>query len=71
MIVTQLSSEFVRGAAELEQTDRGLRPHRLPETVRAQFPDPQLLLVESQPSGVRVVVGTTAARVELELLPTR
>ncbi|WP_282857339.1 GDSL-type esterase/lipase family protein [Pseudoclavibacter helvolus] len=71
MIVTQLSSEFVRGAAELEQTDRGLRPHRLPETVRAQFPDPQLLLVESQPSGVRVVVDTTAERVELELLPTR
>ncbi|PPF46165.1 lipase [Pseudoclavibacter sp. AY1F1] len=71
MIVTQPSSEFLRGAAEFEQTDRGLRPHRLPTNVRTQFPDPQLLLVESQPSGVRVVFDTTAERVELELLPTR
>ncbi|MGO2750072.1 MAG: GDSL-type esterase/lipase family protein [Pseudoclavibacter sp.] len=71
MIVTKLSSPFVRGAAELEQTGRGMRPHRLPAQVREQFPDPQLLLVESQPSGVRVVFSTEAERVELELHPTR
>ncbi|WP_424465863.1 SGNH/GDSL hydrolase family protein [Pseudoclavibacter helvolus] len=71
MIVTQLSPEFIRGAVELEQTTRGVRPHRLPEVVRAQFPDPQLLLVESQPSGVRVVFETHAERVELELQSTR
>ncbi|PPG40082.1 GDSL-type esterase/lipase family protein [Pseudoclavibacter sp. RFBA6] len=71
MIVTQPTPQFVRGAAELEQTSRGVRPHRLPAHVRAQFPDPQLLLVESQPSGVRVMSDTTAERVEVELLPTR
>lgn len=71
MIVTQLSSQFLRGAAEIEQTDRGVRPHRLPAEVRSGFPDPQLMLVESQPSGVRVVFDTKAARVALEMQPTR
>ncbi|VXB84062.1 SGNH/GDSL hydrolase family protein [Pseudoclavibacter sp. 8L] len=71
MNVTPLSPQLVRGAAELEQTDRGVRPHRLPEAVRLQFPDPQLLLVEAQPSGARVVFDTAAASVALELHPTR
>ncbi|MFG6403695.1 GDSL-type esterase/lipase family protein [Microbacterium sp. P04] len=65
MITTPLTPDLVRGIAELEPTPRGLAPHRLPEWVRRQFPDPQLLGVEAQPSGVRVAFTTTATHVEL------
>lgn len=61
----------IRGAAELERTARGLRPHRLPAWVGRQLGDPQLLAMEAQPSGVRVAVATTATAVELVLHPTR
>ncbi|MFI6070087.1 GDSL-type esterase/lipase family protein [Actinoplanes sp. NPDC051343] len=66
-----VSPELVRGVAEVEVTPRGLRPHRLPAWVREQFPDGQLLSMESQPSGVRVVFRTTANVVELVTHPTR
>ncbi|USX52833.1 GDSL-type esterase/lipase family protein [Lentzea sp. HUAS12] len=71
MITTPLTDALVRGAAELEDTGRGLRPHRLPSRVRTLFPDPQLMAAESQPSGVRVVMTTEARTVELDLHPTR
>ena len=71
MISTTLSPAFVRGAAELETTARGLRAHRLPAWVREQFPDPQLMMVEAQPSGVRVVVSTSAQTIELVSHSTR
>lgn len=58
-------AELVRGAAEVETTPRGLRPHRLPARVREQFPDGQLLAMESQPSGVRLVFRTEARRIDL------
>ncbi|MEV4282633.1 GDSL-type esterase/lipase family protein [Actinoplanes xinjiangensis] len=64
-------SELLRGAAEAEVTARGLRPHRLPAWVREQFPDGQLLSMESQPSGVRLVFATTATRMDLVTHPTR
>ncbi|PJJ70610.1 GDSL-like lipase/acylhydrolase family protein [Diaminobutyricimonas aerilata] len=62
---------LVRGAAELEATDRGVRPHRLPRAVRERFPDPQLLMVEAQPSGVRVAFITDSDAVELVVHATR
>lgn len=62
---------LVRGAAELERTPRGLRPHRLPAWVGRQLPDGQLLAMEAQPSGVRVALTTTATAVELVVHPTR
>jgi len=71
MIETKITTELVRGVAELELTERGFRSHRLPAWVRQQFPDGQLLAVESQPSGVRIVFRTTADAVQLELHPTR
>ncbi|GAA3566606.1 SGNH/GDSL hydrolase family protein [Amycolatopsis ultiminotia] len=71
MITTPLTAPLFRGAAELEETGRGVRPHRLPAWVRAQFPDPQLLMVQRQPSGVRVAVRTAARTVELVIHPTR
>jgi hypothetical protein len=66
-----IASDLIRGAAEVETTARGLRPHRLPAWVREQFPDGQLLSMESQPSGVRVSFRTAATRFELVTHPTR
>lgn len=71
MPTTPLSAPFVHGAVELEPTARGLRPHRLPSWVRERFPDPQLLMVEGQPSGVRVTFATTARSVSLVTHPLR
>ncbi|GAA2781782.1 SGNH/GDSL hydrolase family protein [Streptomyces rameus] len=66
-----LTTGLVRGALELERTAHGLLPHRLPARARAQCADPQLALVESQPSGVRLVFRTRATTVELDALPTK
>ena len=71
MITTILNTEFVDGVAELEPVDRGLRPHRLPRNVRERDADPQLSLMEAQPSGARVAVVTDARRIELEVHATR
>lgn len=71
MLSTPLTAQFLHGATELERTARGLRPHRLPEWVREQFPDPQLLMAEGQPSGVRVVLATSARTVSLVSHPLR
>ncbi|WP_242582131.1 GDSL-type esterase/lipase family protein [Streptomyces sp. MST-110588] len=62
---------MVRGALELERTERGVLPHRLPGWARAQCSDGQLAMVESQPSGVRLVFRTRATAVELDTLPTK
>ncbi|MBL0746393.1 SGNH/GDSL hydrolase family protein [Nocardioides baculatus] len=62
---------LVHGAIELERTDRGLLPHRLPAWARAQTDDPQLHLVEAQPAGVRLALRTSATRLELDVLPTK
>lgn len=70
MITTKLTATYVRTAAELEQTDRGVLPHRLPSWVRTRFPDPQLMGAESRPSGVRIAFTTTATTIELDLHPT-
>ncbi len=66
-----VSSDLLRGVAETEVTPRGIRPHRLPAWVRQQFPDGQLLAMESQPSGVRLVFRTAASTLDLVTHPTR
>ena len=64
---TPIPDEFIKGALELERTAQGILPHRLPATARAQANnDPQLLMAESQPSGVRVAFRTDATELELE-----
>ncbi|GAA1490832.1 SGNH/GDSL hydrolase family protein [Brachybacterium sacelli] len=68
---TPLAPDLVRGLAELEPTARGLRTHRLPAWARAQFPDPQVLSMEQQPSGGRLSLRTGASQLELELHATR
>lgn len=71
MIDITLDPSTVRGLAELEPTERGLRLHRLPAWVRTQYPEPQLLGVEAQPAGARIAVRTAASRLELDLHSTR
>lgn len=71
MTATPITAELVHGAAELETTARGVRPHRLPGWVREQFPDPQLMMVEGQPSGVRIVLRTAARTITLICHPSR
>lgn len=71
LTATAITQDLVRGAAELERTEHGLLPHRLPARARRQCDDPQLLMAESQPSGVRLVFRTRAREIELDTLPTR
>ncbi|MFD3518257.1 GDSL-type esterase/lipase family protein [Streptomyces sp. NPDC058657] len=68
---TPLTAELIRGALDLEHTDRGVLPHRLPASAREQMPDGQLAMAESQPSGVRLVLRTRATAVELDVVATK
>jgi lysophospholipase L1-like esterase len=70
-ITTPITADVLRGALELERTEHGLLPHRLPARARAQCADGQLAMAEAQPSGVRVVFRTRATAVELDTLRTR
>ena len=70
-ITTAITDELVRGAVELEETELGVLPHRLPGWARRQYDDPQLEMVEAQPSGVRLVFRTRATAIELDTRPTK
>lgn len=71
LTTTPLTPELLRGALDVERTEHGLLPHRLPARARAQFHDPQLAMAESQPSGVRLALRTRATVIELDTLPTK
>ncbi|MEV0697960.1 GDSL-type esterase/lipase family protein [Saccharopolyspora sp. NPDC050389] len=68
---TPITTDLLRGALDLERTEHGVLPHRLPAWARAQYTDGQLAMAESQPSGVRLVFRTRATVVELDVLPTK
>ncbi|GAA5148577.1 SGNH/GDSL hydrolase family protein [Nocardioides marinquilinus] len=68
---TPITPDLLRGVLAPEPGEVGLLPHRLPAWARAQARDPQLDLVQSQPSGGRLVFRTAASVVELETLPTK
>ncbi|MFF4452174.1 GDSL-type esterase/lipase family protein [Streptomyces goshikiensis] len=70
-ITTPVDARVLRGALDVEATEHGVLPHRLPARARRQFPDGYLAMVEAQPSGVRVAFRTEATTVELDVLPTR
>ncbi len=70
MIDTPMTADLIRGAAEVEPGAYGLVPHRLPAWARAECPDPQLAMAESQPSGVRVVFRSRATVIEVDALTT-
>ena len=69
--VTPVRGEFVRGAVEIECTERGLLPHRLPRWAGTRGADPMMVMAATQPSGVRLVVRTAATVVELETHGTK
>ncbi|QPC91999.1 GDSL-type esterase/lipase family protein [Mesorhizobium sp. INR15] len=71
MLTIPITPALLRGALELEQTARGVLPHRLPAWARAQCPDPQLAMAESQPSGVRIAFRSRATAIEVDTVPTR
>ncbi|MEU3831926.1 GDSL-type esterase/lipase family protein [Streptomyces microflavus] len=66
-----ISPAVLRGALDLERTERGVLPHRLPAHAREQIPDGQLAMAESQPSGVRLAFRTRATAVELDVVATK
>ncbi|MEU5095146.1 GDSL-type esterase/lipase family protein [Streptomyces sp. NPDC020996] len=68
---TPITADLLRGALDLERTEHGLLPHRLPARARAQNTDAQLAMAESQPSGVRLAFRTRATAVELDALRTK
>ena len=70
-ISTPITSALLRGALDLEHTEQGVLPHRLPARARAQCPDARLAMAEAQPSGVRLAFRTPATAVELDVLPTK
>ncbi len=71
MYDTPITASILQGALELEGTTAGILPHRLPAWARAQCADPQLAMVEAQPSGVRLRFRTAATVIELDALRTR
>ncbi|WP_427130749.1 GDSL-type esterase/lipase family protein [Pseudarthrobacter sp. S9] len=68
---TPITTSIVRGALELERTPQGTLLHRLPSWARAQCADPQLAMVESQPSGVRLAFRSSATAIEIDVLRSR
>ncbi|NYF11363.1 hypothetical protein HDC94_002519 [Leifsonia sp. AK011] len=66
LLTIPLTDNLFRGAIELERTEHGVLPHRLPAWARTQAADPQILKAESQPSGVRLAFRTVATEIELE-----
>ena len=67
-ISTPLTADLLRGALDVERTEHGLLPHRLPARARAQNTNAQLAMAEAQPSGVRLAFRTAATAVELDTL---
>ncbi|MFJ9420223.1 GDSL-type esterase/lipase family protein [Streptomyces sp. NPDC101227] len=70
-ITTPITADLLRGALDLEHTEHGVLPHRLPARARAQCADGQLAMAEAQPSGVRLAFRTRAAAIELDTLRTK
>lgn len=66
-----ITADLVFGAQELERTETGLQPHRLPAKARQQNEDAGFSMAERQPSGVRLKFRTAASVVELDVLPTK
>ncbi|GAA4900537.1 GDSL-type esterase/lipase family protein [Streptomonospora salina] len=67
---TPVTADLLRGAADVEPTEHGVLPHRLPARARAQISDAPLTTAEAQPSGVRLALRTRASTVELDVLRT-
>lgn len=71
LTTTPITAQLLRGAIELELTEHGVLPHRLPARARTRGADAQLAMAEAQPSGIRLAFRTRATTVELDTLPTK
>ncbi|MEU7188353.1 GDSL-type esterase/lipase family protein [Streptomyces sp. NPDC045369] len=69
--LTPVTAGLLRGALDVERTEQGVLPHRLPAWARAQNTDGQLAMAESQTSGVRLAFRTRATVLELDTRPTK
>ncbi|WP_067359093.1 GDSL-type esterase/lipase family protein [Streptomyces noursei] len=58
----------LRGALDLERTQTGVMPRRLPAWTKEQYQDPSVYGVTLMPSGVRLVFRTDARELEFEVL---
>ena len=58
------------GALDLDRSETGLTPRRLPDWTRPQVPGFMELMV-TQPSGVRLEFTTNARAIELDVITTR
>lgn len=58
----------LRGALDLETTQAGVMPRRLPAWTKEQYQDPSVYGVTVMPSGVRLVFRTDARELEFEVL---
>lgn len=58
----------LRGALDLEITQAGVMPRRLPAWTKEQYQDPSVYGVTVMPSGVRLVFRTDARELEFEVL---
>ncbi|MCC3765875.1 GDSL-type esterase/lipase family protein [Glycomyces sp. TRM65418] len=62
---------MVRGAVEVEETPRGLLPHRLPRWARRQIPDRFMVQTSAESAGVRLALRTAADVIELDVQARR
>jgi hypothetical protein len=69
--IMNIPTEILLGALDVERTEHGLMPHRLPVRARALCADPQLARAESMSSGVRLAFRTRATLIELDTLRTK
>ncbi|CAL9344542.1 hypothetical protein SUDANB121_00351 [Nocardiopsis dassonvillei] len=70
-VTTPVTADLLRGAVEIQPTEHGPRPVRLPRWALAQAPDPLMDDLAAQTSGVRLALRTRATRIELRTLPTK
>ncbi|MFB9660492.1 GDSL-type esterase/lipase family protein [Glycomyces mayteni] len=66
-----ITPAMVRGAVELEETGRGLLPHRLPRWARRQIPDRFMVQTSAESTGVRLALRTAADTLELDVQARR
>lgn len=66
-----IKPEMIRGAVEIEETDRGLIPHRLPRWARRQIPDRFMIQTSAESAGIRLALRTAADVIELDVQARR
>jgi len=58
------------GALDLDRTDTGISPRRLPAWTRPQIPDLFMEFMVTLGTGVRIAFRTDASWIELDVMPT-